>query len=184
METRHPLGDRPLCGGEATGGLWPIADVRAVYCCGPHCASKPPFVSPQGAHRVPGSRSSAYESASDFGLSVDNSTPPTGRDTAWQSASTTRVRLRVQERRRWSTTSRDESAEGSRHRLPSCPDHSTAHNALAVVQAKTCTGGRRRADDNHGNFAQERTTCPQWGTVQKTKGSDHQAVASAPRSGF
>lgn len=23
METRHPLGDRPLCGGEATGGLWP-----------------------------------------------------------------------------------------------------------------------------------------------------------------
>lgn len=65
-----------------------IADVRAVYCRGPHCASKPPFVPPQGADRVPGSRSSACESASDFGLSVDSSTPPTGRDTTWQSAST------------------------------------------------------------------------------------------------
>ena len=68
--------------------------------------------------------------------------------------------------------------------FPSCPAHSPAHNALAVVQAETCTGGRRRTGDNHGNFAQERATCPQWGTAQKTKGSDHQAVASAPRSGF
>lgn len=218
-----------------------IADVRAVYCCGPHCASKRPFVSPQGADRVPRSRSSACESASDFGLSVDNSTPPTGRDTAWQSASTEGTQATAKRRFDgqarlaagmlpvaaaaahecsarafrigavlvaedsigpcqslfWSDADKQLNvgikfrqsqdyvvSQETVEQFPSCPAHSSAHNALAVVQAETCTGGRRRTGDNHGNFAQERATCPHWGTVQKTKGSDHQAVASAPRSGF
>lgn len=85
-----------------------MADVRAVYCCGSPCASKPPFVSPQGTDQVPGSRSSACKCASDIALNIDNSTPPTGRNPDWQSTSTTRVCLRVHEGQRSSTTSRDE----------------------------------------------------------------------------
>lgn len=224
-----------------TGSFAAGADVRAVYCCGPHCASKRPFVSPQCADRVPRSRSSACESASDFRLSVDNLIPPTGRVTAWQSASTKGTQATAKRRfdgqarlaagmlpvaaaathersaravRIWAVLAAEDSigpceslfwsdaekqlnvgikfrqsqdyvvSQKTVDEFPSCPTHSTAHNALAVVQAETCTGGTRRTGDNHGNFAQERATCPQGGTVQRTEGSDHQAVASAPRSGF
>lgn len=114
-----------------------IADVRAVYCCGPHCASKWPFVLPQGADRVPRSRSSAGESASDFGLSVDNSTPSTGRDTAWQSASTEGTQATA--KRRFDGQAR--LAAGMRP-VAAAPTHECSAQAFrigAVLAAKTAS---------------------------------------------
>lgn len=45
-------------------------------------------------------------------------------------------------------------------------------------------GAANAADNDHGNSSQERATYPERSTVAKTQGSDRQAVASAPRSGF
>lgn len=45
-------------------------------------------------------------------------------------------------------------------------------------------GAAKTADNDHGDSSQERATYSQPSTVAKTQGSDRQAVASAPRSGF